>query len=162
MMPPTSTSSPSQHASTSTSIATSRKRSSSTGLSFDTLTAVFMYVRRSSSLNTTSIARPPSTYDGRTTSGNPTVRASTTACSSVRAVALAGCLRPRFFTSTWKRSRSSAMSIESGDVPMIGAPAASSARDSLSGVWPPYCTITPSGCSFAMISSTSSSVSGSK
>ncbi len=42
MMPPISTSSPSQQASTSTSIATSRKRSSSTGLSLDTLTAVFM------------------------------------------------------------------------------------------------------------------------
>ena len=37
MMPPISTSSPSQTASTSTSIATSRKRSSSTGLSFETL-----------------------------------------------------------------------------------------------------------------------------
>ena len=28
---------------------------------------------------------------------------------------------------------------------MIGAPAASSARDSFSGVWPPNCTITPFG-----------------
>ena len=45
---------------------------------------------------------------------------------------------------------------------MIGAPAASSARDSLSGVWPPNCTITPSGFSTLRISSTSSRVSGSK
>ena len=45
---------------------------------------------------------------------------------------------------------------------MIGAPAASSARDSFSGVCPPNCTITPSGFSIARISSTSSSVSGSK
>ena len=52
---------------------------------------------------------------------------------------------PSFFTSCWKRSRSSAMSIESGEVPMIGAPAASSARASFSGVWPPNCTITPFG-----------------
>ena len=61
MMPPISTSSPSLTASTSTSIARSRKRSSSTGLSFDTFTASIMYWRRSSSLNTTSMARPPST-----------------------------------------------------------------------------------------------------
>ncbi len=45
---------------------------------------------------------------------------------------------------------------------MIGTPAASSARASFSGVWPPYCTITPLGCSSSTISSTSSSVSGSK
>ena len=45
---------------------------------------------------------------------------------------------------------------------MIGTPAASSARDSFSGVWPPNCTITPSGFSLARISSTSSRVSGSK
>ena len=50
----------------------------------------------------------------------------------------------------------------SGVVPMMGAPAAASARDSFSGVWPPYCTITPSGFSFSMISMTSSKVSGSK
>ena len=54
------------------------------------------------------------------------------------------------------------MSIESGDVPRIVTPAASSPRVSLSGVWPPSCTITPSGCSRSTISSTSSSVSGSK
>ncbi len=42
MMPPMRTSSPSQTASTSTSMATSRKRSSSTGLSFETCTALVM------------------------------------------------------------------------------------------------------------------------
>ena len=52
--------------------------------------------------------------------------------------------------------------MESGLVPMIGTPAASSARASFSGVCPPYCTITPSGFSLSTISSTSSSVSGSK
>ena len=61
MMPPMSTSSPSLTASTSTSMARSRNRSSSTGLSFETFTASVMYWRRSSSLNTTSMARPPST-----------------------------------------------------------------------------------------------------
>ena len=44
-----------------------------------------------------------------------------------------------------KRSRSSARSIESGLVPMIGTPAAASGTASLSGVWPPNCTITPYG-----------------
>jgi glycosyltransferase involved in cell wall biosynthesis len=37
--------------------------------------------------------------------------------------------------------------MESGEVPMIGTPAASRSRASFSGVWPPYCTMTPSGCS---------------
>jgi hypothetical protein len=48
-----------------------------------------------------------------------------------------------------------------GLVPMTGTPLASSARQ-LQRVWPPYCTITPFGCSSSTISSTSSSVSGSK
>ena len=52
--------------------------------------------------------------------------------------------------------------MESGEVPMIGTPAASSARASFSGVWPPNCTITPTGFSRSTISSTSSSVTGSK
>ena len=54
------------------------------------------------------------------------------------------------------------MSMLSGLVPMIGTPLASSSSASFSGVWPPYCTITPSGFSTATISSTSSSVTGSK
>ena len=54
------------------------------------------------------------------------------------------------------------LQIMSGDVPTIGTPFASSASASLSGVWPPYCTITPTGFSLSTISSTSSSVNGSK
>jgi hypothetical protein len=54
------------------------------------------------------------------------------------------------------------MSMLSGLVPMIGTPAASRSRRSFSGVWPPYWTITPTGFSLATISSTSSSVTGSK
>jgi hypothetical protein len=53
-------------------------------------------------------------------------------------------------------------SIMSGVVPMMGTPLASRSSASFSGVWPPYCTITPSGFSLSTISSTSSSVSGSK
>jgi hypothetical protein len=80
----------------------------------------------------------------------------------VRAVRFGGCFRPSSCSSFWKRSRSSAASIMSGEVPMMGTPLASSARASFSGVWPPYCTITPNGFSMRQISSTSSSVSGSK
>ena len=51
---------------------------------------------------------------------------------------------PSFDSSAAKRSRSSARSMESGEVPMIGTPACSSGTASLSGVWPPNCTMTPS------------------
>ncbi len=54
------------------------------------------------------------------------------------------------------------MSMDSGEVPRIGTPAASSALASRSGVCPPSCTTTPRGRSQRTISSTSSSVSGSK
>ncbi len=42
-----------------------------------------------------------------------------------------------------KRLRSSARSMDSGEVPMIGTPAAFSGRARLSGVWPPNWTIMP-------------------
>jgi hypothetical protein len=45
---------------------------------------------------------------------------------------------------------------------MMGTPLASRSRASFSGVWPPNCTMTPVGFSTFTISSTSSSVSGSK
>jgi len=45
--------------------------------------------------------------------------------------------------SCWNRSRSSARSMASGEVPRIGTPASSSGWASFSGVWPPNWTITP-------------------
>jgi hypothetical protein len=54
-----------------------------------------------------------------------------------------GCLSFSLSTSAAKRSRSSARSMASGEVPRIGMPASSSACASLSGVCPPNCTITP-------------------
>ena len=54
------------------------------------------------------------------------------------------------------------MSIMSGEVPMIGTPFFARSRASFSGVCPPYWTMTPKGFSTWTISSTSSSVSGSK
>ena len=82
-----------------------------------------------------------------------------------------GCARCRFAAAcrpelvdsiALKRSRSSARSIASGEVPRIGTPACSSGTASLSGVCPPNCTITPSGFSRSTIAITSSNVSGSK
>ena len=88
--------------------------------------------------------------------------ATSSASSTLVAVPFGGCASPSSRAILSKRRRSSAMSIASGDVPRIFTPAASSGRVSLSGVWPPSCTITPSGCSRCTISSTSSNVSGSK
>ena len=56
------------------------------------------------------------------------------------AVPLAGCGIPRSDSSVENRWRSSARSIESGDVPMIVTPAACSGSASFSGVCPPNCT----------------------
>ena len=77
-----------------------------------------------------------------------------------------GCNRPSLCNSCWNRSRSSARSIASALVPRIGMPSFSSACDSFSGVWPPYCTMQPSSvpfcCSRRTSAITSSAVSGSK
>jgi hypothetical protein len=50
----------------------------------------------------------------------------------------------------------------SGEVPIIGTPARSRDSASLSGVWPPNWTITPSGFSRSTMFTTSSMVNGSK
>ena len=82
------------------------------------------------------------------------------------AVPLSGWRSSSLWSSCWKRSRSSARSIASGEVPRIGMPAASSGLASFSGVWPPNCTIRPSSSplrrSTSTSSITSSAVSGSK
>ena len=120
------------------------------------------YSRSDGSSYTISIARPPRTYDGRSSTGYPTTSATDTASSTLVAVPLGGCVMPSSRVIASKRRRSSAVSIASGDVPRMRTPAASSGRVSLSGVCPPSCTITPIGCSRATISRTSSSASGSK
>ena len=61
MIAPMKTSSPSQIISMSTSIASFKNLSSNTGESFDTETASPMYLVKSSSFATISIARPPNT-----------------------------------------------------------------------------------------------------
>ena len=59
--------------------------------------------------------------------------------------------QPQLVQQLRKRSRSSARSMASGEVPRIGMPAASSARASFSGVWPPNWTITPSTSPLALL-----------
>ena len=67
-------------------------------------------------------------------------------------------------SSAANRLRSSARSIESGDVPRILTPASCSASASLSGVWPPNCTrhdtSPPADRSVSITAITSSNVSG--
>ena len=96
MMPPISTSLPSQQASTSTSMASSRKRSSSTGLSLDTLHRGG-HVGAQVFLGEHHFHGAAAQHVGRTHHQREAHFArQRSACSSVRAVALAGCLRPRF------------------------------------------------------------------
>ena len=58
--------------------------------------------------------------------------------------------------------RSSARWMAEGGVPKMWTPASASGTERFSGVWPPSCTMMPSGCSRRMMLSRSSSVSGSK
>src|SRR5437667_151859 len=83
------------------------------------------------------MARPPRTYDGRTTTGKPIRPATSTASSSLMAVPCAGTRMPCSRTRAPNRSRSSAMSMESTGVPHIGTPARSRSLASFNGVWPP-------------------------
>ena len=60
---------------------------------------------------------------------------------------LSGIGMPRRSMMEWKRSRSSAASMDFTDVPRMRQPAASSPAAMLSGVCPPNCTMMPSGFS---------------
>ena len=63
--------------------------------------------------------------------------ATRSASSRLLAMPFAGCLRLSRCTSAANRSRSSARSILSGEVPRIGTPSSCNSSASLSGVWPP-------------------------
>ncbi len=91
------------------------------------------------------MARPPSTYEGRTSTGYPMRFALASASSTLVAVAPRGCGMASSSSSLPKRLRSSARSMLSGEVPMMGTPAAFSGSARFSGVCPPNCTITPIG-----------------
>jgi hypothetical protein len=57
---------------------------------------------------------------------------------------LAGWRRPSFVSTAAKSFRSSATSIDSGEVPMMFTPLAFRPAARLSGVWPPNWTMAPS------------------
>ncbi len=162
MIPPITTRSPSPIASTSTSNASSRNRSIRTGCSGATLTASRTYDSSRDSSNTMAIARPPRTYEGRTSTGKPIRAATSLASASERAVPLSGCGMPSSESKALKRFRSSARSIASGLVPRIVTPARWSGSASFKGVCPPNWITTPSGRSSSMTFITSSNVRGSK
>ena len=146
MMPPISTSLAVAQASTSTSIASSRKRSSSTGRVVGDLAPP----RACSARGRLGRTRSPSRgRRARRTAAPPAGSRSRaprrSASSSVRAVRLGGCFRPS----------SLHMLLEAlavlGEVDRVGRGADDrhagglEARASFSGVWPPNCTITPVG-----------------
>ena len=109
-----------------------------------------------------SMERPPSTYEGLTSTGKPIRFAARIALSTVKTMSLSGCLRSSFLTISLNRSRSSARSMASGEVPRMVTPSFHRLRARFSGVWPPNCTITPTGLSVLTTCSTSSNVRGSK
>ena len=110
--------------------------------------------------------RPPRTYDGRTSTGKPISAAISWACANDDAMPCLGAGSPASASSRPKAPRSSARWIAAGEVPTIGTPASSSPCASPSGVCPPSWQMTPAigpaSDSACTISSTSSSVSGSK
>ncbi len=154
--------SPSETASTSISIAPSKNLSIKTGLSGEASTASSMYLSSISSEYMICIARPPSTYEGRTKRGKPIFFAACTAPRTDVAVPKWGLSISSLSNSAPKRFRSSARSMLSGDVPKILTPAFCKGKASFKGVCPPNCTITPSGCSASITFIVSSKVKGSK
>src|SRR6267378_1371333 len=74
------------------------------------------------------MARPPSTYEGRTNTGNPIFFAASTASSTEATIAPGACGMSSSSSSLPKRLRSSARSIDSGVVPMMLTPAALSGK----------------------------------
>jgi hypothetical protein len=128
MIPPMSTRSPSQMASTSTSMASSRKRRRAPASGPETLDRLG-HVAAQARLVVDDLHRAAAEDVGRAHDHRiADLGGSSTASSSLRAVPLGGWRRPSRSISAWKRSRSSARSIESGEVPMMGTPAASRRR----------------------------------
>ena len=166
-------------ASTSTSVASSKNRSTSTGRSADNppsrpklpcWVSSFIASLSCSSSYTMLIARPPRTYEGRISTGYPTRSTIDRASSKLTAVPPGGCGISSCEQTAFQRSRSSAKSIEFGEVPAIMSEG--NVLASFKGVCPPRPTITPAipgplarladSISTSRIFLTSSSVNGSK
>ena len=149
-------------ASISTSLACSMNWLTTTGCFFDTLAASCRKRSSSSWLEHTFMAAPDSTYDGRTSTGNPTFWINAL-MSSIEVSALhSGWSTPMRSSMAENLSRSSALSILLADVPRIFTFCASRRSARLFGICPPVETITPCGFSRSRISMTRSKVSSSK
>ena len=162
MIPPIHTSVPSHSASTSTSIAFSRKRSRKIAAvaRVPALAAQGSRPGRRASRRSPSRGRPARRWGARAAEADLSLLERLV--DRVRRGVRRRPGRRAPPSSAPKRPRSSARSIASTLVPSSGTPAASRPAASFSGVWPPNWTITPSGCSTSITASTSSSVSGSK
>ena len=149
-------------ASISTSLACSMNWLTTTGCFFDTLAASWRKRSSSSWLEQTFIAAPDSTYDGRTSTGKPTLRMKAL-MSSIEVSALhSGWSTPMRSSMAENLSRSSALSMLRADVPRMFTRCASRRRARLFGICPPVDTMTPCGFSKSRISITRSKVSSSK
>ena len=114
-----------------------------TGCSGDTSTALARIISSAASTYATFMAAPDSTYDGRTSTGYPTRAANSFASSTEVSARHGGCATPTESMSAENLPRSSAASIDSGEVPRMRTPAACSGMHRLLGICPPTETITP-------------------
>ncbi len=105
--------------------------------------------------------RPPSTYDGRTSTGKPISRAIARASRKVLAAKPRGRATPSFSSTASNFSRSSARSSERRSLPTIAMPRALSWSARLIAVWPPKASITPRAFVARATASTSSAPGGS-
>ena len=105
---------------------------------------------------------PPKTYEGLTSTGNPSLLASSIPSSKVQTPFPLGLAISKFSNNSSNFSLSSAISICSAVVPKVFIPFSFKKLASLIAVCPPNWSITPSGFSFSIIFNTSSSVNGSK
>ena len=159
MIPPIHTSAPSHRASTSTSIAFSRKRSRK-------ISAVAVGPRRLAAADSrrgprASRRSPSPVPRARRRGARAADSRRGSACASASCDRARGRIRRRLVAELGRAARrsaprSSARSIASTLVPSSGTPAAASPAASFSGVCPPNCTITPSGRSTSITPSTSS------
>ena len=149
-------------ASISTSLACSMNWLTTTGCFFDTLAASCRKRSSSSWLEHTFMAAPESTYDGRTSTGNPTFLMKAL-ISSIEVSALhSGWSTPMRSSIAENLSRSSALSMLFAEVPKILICCASRRSAKLFGICPPVDTMTPCGFSKSRISITRSKVNSSK
>ena len=149
-------------ASISTSLACSMNWLTTTGCFLETLAASFRKRSNSSWLEHTFMAAPESTYDGRTSTGNPTFSMKAL-MSSMEVNALhSGWSTPMRSNMAENLSRSSALSMLLAEVPRMFTCCASRRMARLFGICPPVETMTPCGFSSSRISMTRSNVNSSK